>query len=507
MTRPRTQTTISPVVAIVALLSGASHATLDAQCFPDPIAIELPNYAPAVGGWSVANHPRLLGDVDGDGLDDIVGFGNAGTYASFSSGEAFSAPSRIIDGFGYNNGSWRVTKNPRMLGDINGDGRLDVVGFANAGVAVSFSTGRSFTPLKVLVKSFGYDAGGWRVGRHPRMLADVDGDGMDDVVGFSSAGVDVSFSQGETLNAPQRLIDTIFASSTWLVSRHPRMLGDVNGDGKDDVVGFADNGVWIALSSGRVFQAPRHVSSAFGRVSGGWQVSHHPRMLADVDGDGKDDIVGFGTAGVYVAFSTSTVSEVSVERPRLMVNSFGYKHGWRVASHPRFMADVNGDGKADVVGFGNAGVHIGLSVGNRFTAPLFAVQGMGANAGNWKIDRHPRMLADVNGDGRSDIVGFAEAGVVALRSRDCPEFRRGDTNDDGEQTIDDVLNLLTGDGIVCDDAADVDNDGAVTVSDAVLLINVLFKDADPPAGYRICAPDPIEPVDFLGCDAHSSCSE
>ena len=43
--------------------------------------------------------------------------------------------------------------------------------------------------------------------------------------------------------------------------------------------------------------------------------------------------------------------------PQLVVDNFGYDAGgWRVDQHPRFLADVTGDGRADIVGFGNAGV-------------------------------------------------------------------------------------------------------------------------------------------------------
>jgi hypothetical protein len=35
--------------------------------------------------------------------------------------------------------------------------------------------------------------------------------------------------------------------------------------------------------------------------AGGWRVDMHPRFLADVTGDGHADIIGFGDAGVYVA--------------------------------------------------------------------------------------------------------------------------------------------------------------------------------------------------------------
>jgi hypothetical protein len=34
-------------------------------------------------------------------------------------------------------------------------------------------------------------------------------------------------------------------------------MADVNGDGKQDIVGFANEGVWLALSTGTGFTAPR----------------------------------------------------------------------------------------------------------------------------------------------------------------------------------------------------------------------------------------------------------
>ena len=39
---------------------------------------------------------------------------------------------------------------------------------------------------------------------------------------------------------------------------------------------------------------------------------------------------------------------------------FGYNQGWRVPLHPRYLADLTGDGKADIIGFGDAGVWIAL---------------------------------------------------------------------------------------------------------------------------------------------------
>jgi hypothetical protein len=44
-------------------------------------------------------------------------------------------------------------------------------------------------PPQMVVANFAYTAGGWRVERHPRFLADLTGDGRAEVVGFGDAGV------------------------------------------------------------------------------------------------------------------------------------------------------------------------------------------------------------------------------------------------------------------------------------------------------------------------------
>jgi hypothetical protein len=85
--------------------------------------------------------------------------------------------------------------------------------------------------------------------------------------------------------------------------------------------------------------------------------------------------------------------------------------------HPRFMADTTGDGRADIVGFGNAGVYVSLNNGDgTFQDPVLAVANFGYDAGGWRVDMHPRFMADTTGDGRADIVGFGNAGVYVSRS-------------------------------------------------------------------------------------------
>ena len=59
-----------------------------------------------------------------------------------------------------------------------------------------------------------------------------------------------------------------------------------------------------------VFPQPQLVVDNFGNVAGGWRVERHPRFVTDVAGDGRAGIVGFGDAGVYVRISAIHSSKV-----------------------------------------------------------------------------------------------------------------------------------------------------------------------------------------------------
>jgi hypothetical protein len=342
-----------------------------------------PGLTKNIGGWTNNNtYPRVSGDVNGDGKDDLIGFGSGKVYVSLSNGNGtFATPigSTPSAGFTTNVGGWTNNNTyPRVSGDVNGDGKDDIIGFGGSQVFVSFSNGNGFgasiasTPSST--NSYTTNVGGWTDNNtYPRMSGDVNGDGKDDIIGFGSSKVFVSLSNGDgTFGVPIGSTPSSTNGFTTNVggwtnnTTYPRLLGDVNGDGKDDIVGFSSSQVYVSLSKGDgTFNAPigstPSSTNGFTTNVGGWtDNNNNPRVLADVNGDNKDDIVGFGATNVFVSLSKGdgTFNAPTAYSLGLTKNSGGWTDN---NNYPRVVGDVNKDGKDDLIGFGLSDVFVSLS--------------------------------------------------------------------------------------------------------------------------------------------------
>ncbi|MCD6518512.1 MAG: VCBS repeat-containing protein, partial [Anaerolineae bacterium] len=329
--------------------------------------------------------------------------------------EAFLDPTRWLDRFGRESGGWvSQDRYPRSVADADGDGLADVVGFGYYGVYVSTSTSHSFRSPSRWTTMFTISRGNWKSqDRYPRLLADVNGDGKADIVGFGYYGVYVSLSTGHSFTTPKRWIKQFCISrGNWKSQDlYPRLLADVNGDGKADIVGFGYYGVYVSLFTGHSFTTPKRWIKQFCISRGNWKSQNlYPRLLADVNGDGKADIVGFGYYGVYVSLSTG----YSFTTPQRWTKEFSPVSGiWQSQDQtPRFVADVNGDLQADLVGFAQDQVYVALSQGSSFANHKSALQDAFCPSSGWtSMDAFPRTLGDVDGDQQADIVGFASDGT------------------------------------------------------------------------------------------------
>jgi hypothetical protein len=187
---------------------------------------------------------RLLADVNNDGLSDVVGFGEDGVYVATSDGTRFqpSAPTKVSDQFGNNQG-WRVGPHIRAVANLDGDLYPDLIGIGPNGVVVALGNGTGFGAATSWSTEFG-DGTGWDATKHPRLIGDVDGDGKDDIVGIKDDQVLLALSKGASLGTANPVLSDFTLNKGWLVGQHPRLLADVDGDGQLDLVGFFHDAIY-----------------------------------------------------------------------------------------------------------------------------------------------------------------------------------------------------------------------------------------------------------------------
>jgi FG-GAP-like repeat len=347
-------------------------------------------------------------------------------------------------GAGASAGGWSsFDRNPRRLGDVNGDLLNDIIGFGENGVYVALGNSAApggYNPVFLATSEFGAVSGGWASFEAvPRQVGDVNGDGRSDIVGFGVNGTYVALANASGGFGPATLVTPEFGSGpgagNWSsFDRYPRWLGDVNGDRQSDIVAFGENGTYVALGNASGGFGPTTLATAqfgAGASAGGWSsYDRYPRRLADLNGDGRDELVGFGENGVYVVFNNGSGGFGSIA---LADAEFGAGPGagnWTTFDRfPRRLGDVNGDGRADIVAFGQNGTFVALGefdAPGQFQATRLASTQFGTSTGWTSYEGYPRELsevtADVNGDRREDLIAFGQAGTFVALATSAGDF-------------------------------------------------------------------------------------
>ncbi len=315
-----------------------------------------------------------VADVNGDGRPDLV-TANYGTDAVGVllglAGGGFAAISTYSTG-----GNLCAAV---AVADVNGDGRPDLIATNNlsntAGVllgqasggfasATTYSTGASSRPQGVAV-------------------ADVNADGRPDIVTANTG----SSTTGVLLGQAGGGFAAVSTYSTGGVLPTAVAVADVNGDGRPDVVtaNSSTAGVLLGQASGG-FAAASTYSTGTGPTG---------LAVADVNGDGRPDIVttnhNGNRAGVLLGQAGGGFAAVS-----------SYSTG--ASSNPQgvAVADVNGDGRPDLVTANADSDTVGVLLGQA-SGGFAAVSAYPAGAGAG-FTPYGVAVADVNGDGRPDIV-------------------------------------------------------------------------------------------------------
>jgi len=302
--------------------------------------------------------------------------------------------------------------------DFNGDQKSDVLGIVpNPNRFVVWTAHSDGSPhfnngVEWLFERLNYT--GYQFG-----VADVNGDHKADVVAITP-------NPNRFVVWTARSDGTAFNNGVeWLNERlnytgYEFFLADVNGDGRADVVAIAPNPnrfvVWTAKTDGSGFNTG--VESLYEHLNyAGYQFG-----IGDVNGDGHADVVAIASnPNRFVVWTAkndgSSRFNNGVEWLNERLNYGGYQFGIR---------DVNGDRRADVVAI--------TPNPNRFVVWTAKNDGSGFNNGvEWLDERlnytgYQFGLADVNGDGRADLVAIApnpDRFVVWTAKSDGSGFNNG----------------------------------------------------------------------------------
>ncbi|MBN1771582.1 MAG: VCBS repeat-containing protein [Deltaproteobacteria bacterium] len=340
-------------------------------------------------------------DVDGDGRADVCGRTSAGWRCHLASGTGFDGElvgPELSDAAG-----WTDIQNYATIrmGDIDGDGRADVCARANDGFYCWKSTGSGFG-VRIAGPTMS-DAAGWNLVQYASTirLADYDGDGKADLCARAAIGFRCYRSTGtgfaSSIAGPEYSDATGYGDPEHYGTIR---MGDVNGDGKADVCIRRNAGMYCSLSSGTGF--PTTFAGPAWSDAAGWNAPEHwsTIRLADVNGDGKADLCGRSDTDYRCHLSTGTGFGGPLVGP-----DWSDAAGWNRLEHYSTirLGDVNGDGKADLCGRSADRVRCWLSDGAGFPAPLDGPE-LSDDSG-WAVPRHYRTLrlGDVNADGKADV--------------------------------------------------------------------------------------------------------
>lgn len=446
----------------------------DPTYFDDPDGLALPGmmFHDQVLMFGNANSIPLVGDVDGNGFDDLV-FVDAVTPAQYTwaaahTGDDGSGNGVLTGAGGSSIAAWGGPPGTVFLADINGDDADDCLvvlpGTANIAVWQALHGGPA-----------GIYGGGtstlveWGVFGDKLFVGDFDGDGIDDIGAYQSNG-DIGIKRGTAsgLSAGSGFMVGNFASA----DTHTPLVGDFDADGQDDVAFWSVDPnsmlkweVVYADATGEIDGANAAAPVVFG-------MSDDTPYVADVNGDGRADIVFLRAdlannfAWYQVGFTDASGLPYALGEPGDDYGQFGFAG----SSTSLFGQLDSSNQRADVVEYrqtaGEWEVTLNQATPGYLDGTLddYLPHGTAASV---------PLVGDVNGDGVDDLVTASPNGQRIPRYRwDAVHSVLDPNNGVGilsaaERSA--VTRLGRMDRIIGRFLADVNNDGCddiITVNDA-----------------------------------------
>ncbi len=338
--------------------------------------------------YTTGDNPQFvaIGDLDGDGKSDLAIANQTSNTVSLFLNTSINGVINLAAKIDIATGT---TPRSIAIGDINGDGRVDLAITNQASNTVSVLINTSSNGIISFASKVDFTTGIMPVSI---AIGDIDLDGKPDLIIANEGSNTVSILR----NAGNGGVTNFETKADYPTGANPYgiVVGDINGDGLLDVAvtNFNDNTVSIlgntSVNGNLSFVAKLDFATG-----------NSPSSIAigDLDGDSKPDlaIVNSSSGSASVLRNTSNGS----------IFNFATKVDFSSGLEPKSIAigDINGDEKPDlVIGNVNAGTYI-LSV-LRNTSAIGALSFLpnvdfATNDSPWSI-----AIADMDGDGKSDMV-------------------------------------------------------------------------------------------------------
>jgi hypothetical protein len=291
------------------------------------------------------------GDFNGDGKDDVLIHNGNGIILYRSDGSqldlAFSAVERVP-------GSWQFMPGDRFyIGDFNGDGKDEVVVYNSTDWVMEYLgllADDGAGGLRLIAR---YDDSmpGWQFQRNDSFhVADFDGNGRDDLFVFNGTDWAIPYvgmlrSSGSSFSVVNRY-DAVMPS--WQMRPGDRhLVGDFDGDGREGLMVF--NGrEWSIPYLGllRSDGSSLAMSQRYDGSMPSWQMRPGDRhLVGDFNGDGKDDLYVFNGSDWSIAYLGMLASNGSALSMTQRYD--GSVPGWQMRRNDQhFLADLKGNGRA-----------------------------------------------------------------------------------------------------------------------------------------------------------------
>jgi len=365
-------------LCVLGLVAGAAATSAAVGNVPSFSAFRRYALQPAAG-CDYCSASSATGDLDGDGRPDVVAVGvdTVSVLITKAGGALGARRDYLTSGDAAD----------AVIADLNGDGRADVAVAEADGFVSTFMNRGDGT----LGARRDYAAGSDGSGPASIAAADLDGDGSADLVTANgNASISVFRNNGDGTFAAQRDYRLTGGNAVSLA------VGDLDGDGRPDVVA---GGVSVLLNNGDGTFAERDYDAK----------GSNSIALGDLNGDGKLDVAtANGAQGASVLLNEG---DGRLGPARVYVVLAPWEYGFAVPDPQSIaIADLNGDSRPDLATADfDRRASVLVNAGNgRFRSPIGLVAGA---CGDFFESDRALATADLNGDGRADLLAAGDGGL------------------------------------------------------------------------------------------------